>query len=358
MRADLIVAQLQQTIPRYTNLFSDTLAISSLTYSAGTVTAVTASAHGLNTNDYVYINGALTPITITDITRVGTQATATTASNHDLTDNYQETVTISGADQAGYNGTHNFIHQPNRRTFIFEVANTVVTPATGSPKLLQNIAAGYNGYHKITRVDDTTFTYQITSTPESPAQGTIALSKSLRISAAVSIQRFMESYTKQGYNQLWMCVVLGNVTTSKDRLTLTDRTVFYSPMADVRITIIEPFSLYIVIPTVSEISARAARDLMSDLFPIITKSIGGKYIPSGFSDTTQYGLIMTGHSYVEYSYAYYVHEFNFEYSYEITSRDLVATDSSVAFRDIELQFMNSFDEMIRDVKIDLDDEPL
>lgn len=359
MKAETIIKQLQKTLPRYTELFSDKLSITSLINNSGTVTATTSVEHGLSNGKYIYIKGALTPITITDIARIEDVATAHTLTPHDLTDNYQTTVTISGVDQPEYNGEHKFIHQANRKTFTFEIEEIAITPATGSNMtLLMNIASGYNGLHEITVVDEFTFTYQIESDNNNPAQGDIVLYKELRISGAISLNRLLESYTAQADKNCWLYVVLGNVSSSKDRLTTTDRTGLLLKGQDVRITMLEPFSIYLFIPTKDEISARYARDLVSDFYPLLVKSLAGLYIPSEFGDVTPYGIALLGHNFVEYDYAYYVHEFRFEYSYEIVQSDLIDTDTSVAFRNIELQFLNNNNQLIMDTKIDLDDEPL
>lgn len=362
MKAATIVKHLRETLPRYTNLFGDTVSIASLVNNSGVVTATTTDPHELSNNDYIYVKGALTQITITDITRNGDVATAHTASDHDFTDNFQQTVNIIGAEQAGYNGEHDFIHQANRLTFTFKVDSSTITPATGSPKLIKNLKGGYNGYHQITVADEYTFTYQITSNPESPALGDILFTKGVRISSSVSLARAIQSYTDQTTStndkRLWMFVVLGNTNPSRDRYTMTDRTGLTIKGQDIRTTIIEPFSLYIFTPTINEIAASNSRDLMSDLYVYIIKSMLGLYIPSGFVDSTPFGISTLGHGYIEYDYAYYIHEFKFEYSYTITYEDSLDTDTSVAFRDIELQFLNKFNEITMDTKIDLDDEPL
>lgn len=71
-----------------------------------------------------------TGIAITSITRSSNTATVTTTANHNLaTGTY---VTITGAAQTDYNGTFQ-ITNTAANTFTYAVANTPVTPATGSP---------------------------------------------------------------------------------------------------------------------------------------------------------------------------------------------------------------------------------
>ena len=356
-----IIRQLRAVLPRYTSLFNDEVNVTSLINTGGTVTVTTSSVHGLSTDDYIYISGALTPITITSLIRVGNVATAVTASNHDLTRGYQSTVTISGANQADYNGEHALLDVPNRRTFTFSVSNEPVTPATGTIKTVENIKHGYNGLHKITVIDATHLTYTITSNPESPALGTIILKKNIRISGAINLNRALESYTKQMPEKCCMFVVLGGSNASKDRYTLNDGTCTHSTGTDYRQRIIDPFSVYVVIPTIDSISAMDQRDLMEDVGYALYKSLLRLKIPKNPGEETNFAITFAGHDFAVYDYAYYVHEFRFENVYDLVYEDTIDDDDSVAFRDIYLNFesyVNPTSNEPMTAHVNLDDVPL
>jgi hypothetical protein len=66
---------------------------------------------------------------ISSITRSGTTATVTTSTAHTLSDG--DAVTIAGASQSDYNGTFQ-ISYVSTTVFTIEVANSPVTPATGT----------------------------------------------------------------------------------------------------------------------------------------------------------------------------------------------------------------------------------
>lgn len=362
MKVADIVHQLIAVLPRYTDLFSDSISVTSLIRNGNEIEATTNVDHGLVEGDYVYIHGALTPITISSLTRTGNVAKAITVSNHDLTTGYQTEVGIIGANQAEYNGIHNFIKEDNRRTFYFEVLGNPATPATGSIKLIQDIKAGYNGWHQVYIIDTTHFGFHTTAQMESPALGVeIVLKKNFRISGAISIERAIESYTKQPTDSLWAFVVKGATIASKDRYTFNDGTKAIAAGQDFRTTIIEPFSVYVFNPTSSSLSAVEQRDQMEDVARAMYKSILRLYLPSGFADTTEYGIILGGHNVYSYEYAYYIHEFNFENQYMITYDDTVDTDDSVAFRDLRLQMGSYFDPtsgVVMNTNVNLDNIPL
>lgn len=179
MKASQIIAQLQALIPKYTNLFTDEIDVSSITYSGGTVTVTTDQAHGLKTSDMVNIMGATSDNTISSLTQVNGIAIGVTASPHDLTQGSSE-ATISGATQTDYNGTFDLV-QPKPINIVS--ITTVGTTATIVTQLehgfvvdanfyinINNVSSsGYNGRFNIASVVDTkTFTITVKGTPPTP----------------------------------------------------------------------------------------------------------------------------------------------------------------------------------------------
>lgn len=364
MKATDIIARLKRIVPRYTSLFCDELSITSLSFAAGVVTCVCSQKHGLSASDEVFITGALTPITITSINRVGTLATAITASNHDLTRGYQPTVTILGATQPEYNGEHALIDVLNRRTFVFSVIGNPTTPATGTIKTVENIAAGYNGLHVVSSIiDEYRFTYAITSAPESPAiGGTIKLRKNLTVTGDVTMERFLQSYSKQPADKFWLVVILGGSAASKDRFTLSDATSTSTTKTSVtRLRVIDPFSVFVVAPSSETLTAMTIRDGMESIFAMLNKALLFNTFPTGSASETNLGAAFVSHDMSEYDISKYIHEFRYEFVYDLVSDDGVDFDTSVAFRDIDLHFnsyLNAKHNEIMHTLDDLDDQPL
>lgn len=78
-------------------------------------------------------------LSITGITRASAIATATTAAAHGLA--IGDKVAVSGAAQTDYNITATVLTVPSTTTFTYTVANTPVTPATGT--IVYKSAYGY-----------------------------------------------------------------------------------------------------------------------------------------------------------------------------------------------------------------------
>jgi hypothetical protein len=364
MKALDIINRLKAVVPRHTSLFCDEINVNSLSYAAGTVTCSCSAPHGLKAGDEIFITGALTTISIASINRVANLATAITASNHDLTRGYQETITLTGANQHEYNGSHNLIDVPNRRTFVFDVTGTPATPATGIIKMTEAIKTGYNGLHVVASVIDAyNFTYAITSAPESPALGgSIKLRKQLSITGDVTMERFLDAYSKQPTNKFWMVVIMGGSTSSKDRFTLSDATSTSTGKSVVnRIRVIDPFSIFVVAPSSSYITGMTIRDGMELIFSAINSSILFYTFPTGSASETNLGTMFVGHDMFVYDIARYIHEFKYEFVYDLVKEDGAMDDSSVAFRDIDLHFngyLNPTNREIMHTLVDLDDVPL
>jgi hypothetical protein len=367
MKLEQLLIQLFSELPKYTSYFSSPLAIQSLTYSAGVVTATTSTPHNFVVNNTLNITGAAIQNPVISLTRVNSIATAVTQYDHDLTEGYNDTVTISGADQVGYNGEKKLLSVPNRRTFTFLVGNTVITPATGTIFLIEvdRVYNPYNGVKLITSVPTpTTFTYAVSQDVFSPPVGEINLSAGLRIGGALSIEKAIEWYTEQNSNEYWLFVVLDDISASKDRFSLDDAVATTAEGNRYRQRVITPFKCYVIAPLIDDtsilsVSGRYVVDSMRDVFYSLCKSLLRVRIPSGFSESVWSEIMFVNAGMVTYNHAYYVHQFSFEATFDITLPDTVEPSYNVAFRDLEIDFQNiTTGDIISMMDINLDDQPL
>lgn len=358
MKAYDIIQQLYRVMPKLTSLFSTDVPITSLTKSGALVTAVTSSAHGLSSGDYIYITGANWQTNIASITRVGNIATVVCSSPHDLTEVFFETVRLIGSNEAEFNGTFKLLSVPNRSTFTIQVVDSGATSATGSPILLEPWRIGFNGWVPITVTSSTTFTYQSSGSASATAYGQLVGRKAPRISGAASLERAEAAYTRMGSNELWAFVVMGKVSASKSKYTQSDFISSSTATTVFRQSLINDVYVYVFVPTSSSLAARAERDLMSDVARYLFKSLLGKVYPTYFIDAPTTVMHFLQHQQLSYKGAYYIHEFQFEGAADITTNDIVENDSTRAFRDLNIDFKNDFDVSIVETLINLDDQPI
>lgn len=339
MKAADVVQQLAAILPQYTDKFTRNVAISALSQTGGTATA-TATAHGLTVGDQVNIYGAKAPIVISSLTRSGTLGTLVTATPHDFTDGISATVEITGATEAEFNGTFPIATVVNRTTVAFDIPDSGATTATGAPLLLNgsNYINQYNGLREVlTTPGADTFTFSVAATVGSPAYGTISGRCAPRITGVLSEEIIEKAYTRQDApTDLWAFVVLGDVTANRSRETDTDATSDIDRGQHYRQLIIQPVTVYVVIPTAQENAAREARDLCEDLLQPITQAILWKRFPAYVAVNEKGPLQFTGHGFAAYSNGYYVHAYQFEQLAVLTIEDTVGYDEDVAFRNITL----------------------
>lgn len=355
-----IIKQLIAVVPTLTDKFSDRVIISSLSQVAGLVTATTSSPHGFENNDFGNVSGAIAPINVTNLVRNGNIVTGTTAEDHDLTLKFQLTLEIVGAVEPEYNGVHAILEVPNRRTFVYSITTTPSSPATGSILLFDGKERGYNGRFEITKISDTVFTYNINTDPVSPAKGNPVADGNIRISGGADIPRLQAAYSKQLANQSWLFVVRGAGFVTKNRQFDNDATATYAKGLAYRQQLIKPFDVYWFTPSINDIAGRVASDESEEIEKILIKALCGVPFDFIFDEVCDYLMSYTGERLFEYNTASYIHEYSFEISGYINQQDVVKPELNVAFRDIELGVQGKVADDLTEpltVDIDLDDEP-
>lgn len=359
MKASDVVNKLTLEVHKHTDLFSDVVTISSIVRSGTTTTITTSSAHGLLPGKGFYISDAIMPITISSLTRAGTTGTLVTATDHDLTLPIAPTIQISGAANQEFNGTFTTINILNRRTITFTIANSGPTSTTGA-KLLG--AARYdqefNGFHQVdTVVSPTSFTYLGAGGFDGAGIGG-KVKTNLRVTAAASMERVVDAFTKQATNKAYLFVVLGDVSVansskSQDIAMIAGRAGNYMQL------IKETVGLFVICGTKEDIGGRYTRDLMSDLLPALTKSICFFEFPSSLYNDKSNPLVFVSHANRMYDSAIYVHEFIFEATSQMLVQDTIGSDPDVALRNIDMTLYPDLDGTgFMHTNIDLDEEPL
>lgn len=355
------MSHLAAILPGQCDDFTTNLSVTSLTRSGTTVTATTATAHGLVVGNQANIQGAQTPIVISSLTRSSVIGTLATATDHDITENAGFNVQISGATEAEFNGTFALLKVTNRRTITFTMADSGATTATGTPLLLNgsNLYDSYNGLKAITAVPSTTtFRYEIgSSTAYTPASGTIQAKTLPRIAGCVEFDVALSAYTKQTSGNAWMFVVVGDGVANKSRKNNSDAVDNLHTAHNFNQRLIQSVQLLVFLPTSSEIAGVAAKDRCEELLQPITKSILRMKFPTLISGDNN-PLMIVNHGMQAYNSAFYVHQYSFEATLQLTEDDIYIPSDDVAFRDMNITTASDFGTETFTTDIDLDDTPL
>lgn len=374
MKAIDIVNRLAQIIPQHTNAFSESLTIDSITVVGTTATATTSSAHNLVNGQVVSIDGVDAPVEIDTgaFLRTGTTATFETLQDHDLTLSLRDiadggkTITISGATEAEFNGTFALVKVHNRRKLSINVADSGPTTISGAP-LVDNANGNiFNGVYAVSNVTATTFDYMIAQAYPLDAVVTNASAQvSIRIISVLDVQQYLtDAYTAQALDDDLLVVQLGDVVQSKKRNEQTDAGSTTLGEYSFTPTLIQQFAVYVVMNVTDDLTGATARDIVeSEYVPAICKAVLRANFDTGFT-YSQYRATLTGHGVLAYldagdkNKAIYVHELTFEQLVQLTKADMAAPVEDVAMRDVALTLSTSLGTTTLSADIDLDEEPL
>jgi hypothetical protein len=353
--------QLNKTLPIYSNRFSNSIALNSIT-SSGTIATVTTSApHNLQTGNVVAISGATHPTVINSMNRNNTIITVVTDTDHDLTENFQDTVNISGATESEFNGDFKLLKVPNRRTFTLETSDSGATVATGSPILNEETGFGYNGLKVITEIDSTNFSYELEKSLGSPANiSNSNLANGFRITGANDLQSCVDLYTNKSYTDSWAFVVLGTTVASKNKRVETDAIYVSTGNTRFQQELIQNFTVFVMSTVSNQVTSRPIRDEMEDVATALYKSLVGVKFPNYLSSKNYFKTVFDNHEMVDYKKSLYAHAFNFQTCSTLVDTDINNENLNVAFRDIDLiQSQSENEDVIKlTANIDLDEDEL
>lgn len=359
MKLSDVINQLRVVLPKYTDLFSTVIGIDSISASGGVATITTSSAHGLSNGANITISDVLTRTPIDSVSKDGNVYTFTTSTPHDLTYGWpdHETVSLDGFTDSAWNNSFVVVRVQNRENFNVRSINSLPSLNTNEV-LLENRIDGINGRWSATVTGASTFT--ITGSFDDGVYSGGTISSGQRISGAVEIQRAVEQYTAQNLNDYWMFVVMREAETSKDRSTYSDATATRSASDDMRLRLIDGFSLYVFKNTTQDIAAVSAIDICRhDLLLPILKSVNGIIFPTGLTNNSDFRTIFTGHGAFDYNRAVLIYEYNFESVMDLTNADTVEEEDTRAFRDIDYtEEIGGVDTTDLTVNVDLDEVPL
>lgn len=366
MKLAPIINQLANELPLYTDKFSNTVDITTLTTASTLATVVTATSHNFLSGQYIIISGAVDITSVTSLDLVDGVVTGRTATDHGLnmamnfkTLEPNPQVVIQGANESEFNGTFDLASVPNRTSFTFNLDEPDAT-ASGTIQALKYDSSRFFGAKEITVVDTETFTFAVTAGFDGLIGGDKVAHSQIRVSGAATLERADESYTKFGENQYCMFVIGGTSTSSKDRNVLNDAVAAQSQNSEYRIRLIDDFDVVVFVPTDGEISGRLAFDNLEDTKINIFQSILGLTAPQQYNSDEQFQLTFVGSEIASYNTAYIVGQYKFQTLYDITYFDTIRLRNFFPARDINYDMgiivnESNGDDLI--FSIDLDDDP-
>lgn len=375
MLAKDIAAKLSATLPLYTNAFSDSVNVVSITTVGSVATVTTDVVHNIVDDQYVAVLNALAPVQVDTAAflKVGSVVTLETLQDHDLTLSERDKVkgkmiTIANANEAEYNASFVLLRVINRRKIQIAVDDSYSATISGSPVITNANLNIFNGWVKAYNTTVTTFDYDLPlafNLDAYVADATIqAYTRVLRV---LNINQYLQDvYTRKLINDDVIAVQLGDVSLSKDRDEQSDASSSNSGQFKFNPLLIQTFAVYIIQNVTNSLTAAEARDKVEEEYiPAIFKSLLLHSFKSQFSYTT-HRCTFVNHGVYAYSEpaaqgkALYVHEVNFEQLIQITKNDASDQSLSRAMRDIDITITSAVGNELEklEANINLDEEPL
>lgn len=360
MRMADIVQQLRRVLPGKTDLFHQVVGVSSIVATASLATVTTSAAHGLATGRVVVLVGVETRTPIASANQSGLQTQFITSEDHDLTEDNPDTPTVrlSGFTDPLWNADHELLFVNNRRSFTVRTALTEPV-LNGNELLLEaNRIDGLNGAFEVTVVDLTSFTISGSFIPGTytPIDGKVVSNP--RIYPSVTIERAQKLYEEHDPGEFWAFVIPGPAVVSKDRSTESDAVSALMDGDDMRLRLLDEFSVYVFAPSAKQLAATKAMDICRhDLLVPIVGSLYGTRVQTGLAcDESEFRLTFIGHEIFNYDGSTLIHEYAFQAPMDLSSEDAVVLEADRAFRDIDYAHTGFHTPLT--VTADLDREPL
>lgn len=344
-----IVLHLAEYLPRVTDFFSDNIDISKAVVNSGNVITVdTVSAHGLVSGSPILFVGGKTQNTIASIADEdpGETALIEFSDVHDFTTPNAviktEPLPCVGFNELEWNVTLAIIDVPTDKTVIVRYPSG----ATGIPTFTPGDAIGYEerplsvlGTQSVSSAPTTTqfvVTLDSGKVPSIPDGEILDLwaTTGVRVAAADNIDRADEIYSKQPEsNDLWAFVIMNDVDVSKDRHTLNDSVASFSHQDEMRLRVLQNFSVVVFFRSADKISGATAQELAYGQVYIDLLNV--LYGFGGFAtdrDGSDFVTVTNGHGAGTSNVAYYTEVYDWQTPVDITVSNGFNFYDDVAFR--------------------------
>lgn len=364
MKLTPLVMLAAMRIPALTDVFSDTLPVTSMAVVAGGTTAITcSSAHGVGVGSTacIVVVDALTPNKITAWSLLANDdVEITTQYAHDLTttpdpDNYDpwdRFATLGSTGNASLDGALQLISVADATTFVVRPATTVTLAGTipAAAALLKRLEREVVGWHRATATSATALTFP---TPATVTRDyTVVAPKictNVRVWGAIDLDHALRHFTRGSeadaavLDESFLFVTpTRQARLSRDRAASSDAFTEVQPGAVVRQQLMDGFEIYAVMPAERYGGAVSCIDrAQGPVFSAVLKTFNGLKLPySELSAPNPTVVMLTHHGAAHYDRANYVHGYTFEVTAYITDDDTLPPYAAPDIAAIDLAIQN------------------
>lgn len=326
MRISDVVNQVRLVLPKYTDVLSTLIDVESAIVTGeipeNRCRIITLSAHGLSVGDPVVLQNFGRENILPGYAVTGEAYTFGVTLDHDLTYSPGATITLYGFADSTWNTTLSLLSVPRRDRFVVQAPSGASPPIfAGGEHILENLAYGINGYYAVGNVVDTT-TFEITGNFKVGIYKGGKLSANARVAGAVSPERAIKQYTKQGLTDIWAYVTPEDVIVSKDMHAESDAIATNTAGDDYWLRMLDGFTLFFIANTTQDIAGVDSVNICRhDLLYPVLKTLCGVRFNEGLTYGGDFKTVLARHGIHLYSKAYLVYYYTFEIPTDITNDD-------------------------------------
>lgn len=329
-------------VPAFTNLFSDTVPVTSMDVVAGDVITLTCSApHGLavGRSEWLSITQALAPNPITALTdETNGDVTVTVQYPHNLTASaaksnmfasYQGFATLSVPGTAPLTGAIQLVSVTDRTTFTVRPGtHTLPVSVPADAVLLEPLEIEIVGLNSATATSATELTMPTPATVTRDYTVTSpTVVRNLRMFGAYDYHHaathVVDATPVPGRCYLYICPV-ATARMSRDWQSASDALMEITPNAAYRAKLLDGFDIFAFIATQSMAAGVAAMDKASgEVLRAVVQTFNGIKLPwTEWAERGRYSSILLNHGKQAYDKAMYVHRYSFESIVQLAAQDL------------------------------------
>lgn len=301
-------------------------------------------ANTLSVGDKVVINGLIynNAIASVSLNLPNNTAIIETADVHEFTDDFKETLDISGANESEWNNTFKILSCIDRYKIEIQISGAITSEPTG-PAVVEEIdLPRYNTLFEVTAATASDFAVAVVNAPDGVLFGSgefIELNK-VNVSSDVDFDRILNfAYTKQEVDTVWIFIVAGATGSSRSRDSDTDFDQTYQIGEKRIIHTQDNISVFAFYPTFKEVSAVQAQDnARNELKNALIRLLVG-FVPDSSLCAPSNMIYYIADGIETYNASYYVHRYDFAANVDITDDDTYLPDS-FAVRKITSNYVN------------------
>lgn len=345
-----IKEQLMSVLPQYTDEYGDKITGSAET--AGGVLVVTATAHGLTSEEVISVSEAKITLSVKKIvydSEAGL-ATVTVSEDHDRTSggddlNEYNVAILQGFDDDNYNGEFHILAATSNTMDISMDADV-----EGDLGNFVETRRLFLGLSEVTKIDANTFSIPIVDgLPNSVSFESFKFVVEQRIFIAADGTRAVTKWAQPADRKPTLFIIFGQENASKDRNTISDAVMAVTSQNLAKLKYVSEFALLTCAVTkTDQLAAAQVQKVYAEIRPALRRALWGNVFDTD-DVLLQYAVIEVGNSTEIWNQNNYLHRFDYQAPYDITLEQGVVNRRSVSFRNIILNskmFNNENDDVI------------